>query len=112
VVGLGAGTGSAFSLLPAQNATGNWIKVVQRVPVRIALDNRQLDQHPLRVGLSTTVTVDIGNDRGPVLAQAPTQQPTAQTNVYDQLTGQADAEAAQIIRANLPAAATPGRAPR
>jgi membrane fusion protein (multidrug efflux system) len=107
VIGLGAGTGSAFSLLPAQNATGNWIKVVQRVPVRIALDNRQLDQHPLRVGLSTTVTVDIGNDRGPVLAQTPVQQPTAQTHVYDQLTGKADAEAAQIIRANLPQAAPP-----
>ena len=58
VQGLGAGTGAAFSLLPAQNATGNWIKVVQRVPVRIALDPKELAAHPLRVGLSTDVTID------------------------------------------------------
>ena len=102
VIGLGAGTGSVFSLLPAQNATGNWIKVVQRVPVRIALDNRELDKHPLRIGLSTDVTVDIRHDQGRVLASAPTQQPVAQTNVYDQMASQADAEAERIIRANLP----------
>ena len=58
VMGLGGGTGSAFALIPAQNATGNWIKVVQRVPVRIRLDRRELAQHPLRVGLSMTVTID------------------------------------------------------
>ena len=58
-MGLSAGTGSAFSLLPAQNATGNWIKVVQRVPVRISLDAKELQQNPLRVGLSMTVKVDI-----------------------------------------------------
>ncbi|MBT2144916.1 MULTISPECIES: HlyD family efflux transporter periplasmic adaptor subunit [unclassified Rhodanobacter] len=102
VIGLGAGTGSVFSLLPAQNATGNWIKVVQRVPVRIALDNKELDKHPLRIGLSTDVTVDIRNDRGSVLANTPTQQPVAQTDVYDQMASKADAEAEQIIRANLP----------
>jgi membrane fusion protein (multidrug efflux system) len=105
VVGLGAGTGSAFSLLPAQNATGNWIKVVQRVPVRIALDNKELDRHPLRVGLSTDVTVDISDDRGPVLAQAPAQQPVAETSVYDRLMDKADDEARHIIQANLPRAA-------
>jgi hypothetical protein len=55
VVGLAAGTGSAFSLLPAQNASGNWIKVVQRVPVRISLDAKELAAHPLRVGLSTAI---------------------------------------------------------
>ena len=59
VMGLSAGTGSAFSLLPAQNATGNWIKVVQRVPVRISLDPRELRTNPLRMGLSMTVKVDI-----------------------------------------------------
>ena len=59
VMGLSAGTGSAFSLLPAQNATGNWIKVVQRVPVRISLDPRELRANPLRMGLSMTVKVDI-----------------------------------------------------
>ena len=100
VVGLGAGTGAAFALLPAQNATGNWIKVVQRVPVRIALDDRELDRHPLRVGLSTKVTVDIRDDRGSVLTSAATT-PAAQTNVYDTVASQADAEAARIIRANL-----------
>jgi membrane fusion protein (multidrug efflux system) len=105
VVGLGAGTGSAFSLLPAQNATGNWIKVVQRVPVRIALDGKELDKHPLRVGLSTEVTVDITDDRGPVLAQAPAQQPVAETSVYDRMMGKADEEAQRIIQANLPRAA-------
>ena len=102
VIGLGAGTGSVFSLLPAQNATGNWIKVVQRVPVRIALDNKELDKHPLRIGLSTDVTVDIRHDQGSVLANTPTQQPVAQTDVYDQMASKADAEAERIIRANLP----------
>ena len=104
VIGLGAGTGSVFSLLPAQNATGNWIKVVQRVPVRIALNNDELDKHPLRVGLSADVTVDITDDKGPVLAAAP-QQPPAETSVYDQVAAQADAEAEKIIRANLGASA-------
>jgi len=101
VIGLGAGTGSVFSLLPAQNATGNWIKVVQRVPVRIALDNRELDKHPLRIGLSTDVTVDISNDQGSVLAGT-SAQPVAQTDVYERMASKADAEADRIIRANLP----------
>ena len=102
VAGLGVGTGSAFSLLPAQNATGNWIKVVQRVPVRIALDDRELDQHPLRVGLSADVTVDISHDQGKVLAAGPAQ-PAAETKVYDQIASQADAEADKVIAANLDA---------
>jgi membrane fusion protein (multidrug efflux system) len=102
VVGLGAGTGSVFSLLPVQNATGNWIKVVQRVPVRIALDNKELDKHPLRIGLSTDVTVDIRHDQGSVLANTPAQRPVAQTDVYGQMASKADAEAERIIRANLP----------
>ncbi|MDQ6648105.1 MAG: HlyD family efflux transporter periplasmic adaptor subunit [Pseudomonadota bacterium] len=102
VVGLGAGTGSVFSLLPAQNATGNWIKVVQRVPVRISLDNKELDKHPLRIGLSTEATVDITNDKGRVLADGSAPQPVAQTSVYDQMGSKADAEADRIIRANLP----------
>ena len=58
VIGFSGGTGAAFALVPAQNATGNWIKVVQRLPVRIALDPRQLAAHPLRVGLSMTATID------------------------------------------------------
>jgi membrane fusion protein, multidrug efflux system len=59
VVGIGGGTGAAFSLIPAQNATGNWIKVVQRLPVRIALDPRELAAHPLRVGLSMDADIDV-----------------------------------------------------
>jgi membrane fusion protein (multidrug efflux system) len=102
VVGVGAGTGSVFSLLPAQNATGNWIKVVQRVPVRISLDNRELDKHPLRIGLSTEATIDITDDKGSVLATAPAQQPVAQTDVYEQMASKADEEADQVIRTNLP----------
>jgi membrane fusion protein (multidrug efflux system) len=58
VVGIGGGTGAAFALIPAQNATGNWIKVVQRLPVRIALDPAELRAHPLRVGLSMTAVID------------------------------------------------------
>ncbi len=100
VVGMGAGTGSVFSLLPAQNATGNWIKVVQRVPVRISLDDKELDKHPLRVGLSADAVVDIKNDKGPVLAPGEAL-PAASTSVYDQIASQADAEADKIIRANL-----------
>jgi membrane fusion protein (multidrug efflux system) len=61
VVGFSGGTGAAFAVVPAQNATGNWIKVVQRLPVRIALDPRQLAAHPLRVGLSMTADIDVGN---------------------------------------------------
>ena len=89
-----------FSLLPAQNATGNWIKVVQRVPVLIALDDKELDQHPLRVGLSADVTVDISHDQGKVLAAGPAM-PAAETTVYDRIASQADAEAGKVIEANL-----------
>ncbi len=71
VSGLGAGTGAAFALLPAQNATGNWIKVVQRVPVRIALDEAQLAAHPLRVGLSMLAEVNVSDSSGSGLAEAP-----------------------------------------
>jgi len=101
VVGLGAGTGSAFSLLPAQNATGNWIKVVQRVPVRIALDPADLDRHPLRIGLSTAVTVDITDDKGDVLPKQPSTVAVAQTKVYDDVAAKADAAADAIVRDNL-----------
>jgi membrane fusion protein (multidrug efflux system) len=68
LAGLSAGSGSAFALLPAQNASGNWIKIVQRIPVRITLDPQELKQHPLRVGLSMTVSVDIHDTSGPVVS--------------------------------------------
>ena len=99
VAGLGAGTGAAFALLPAQNATGNWIKVVQRVPVRIALDPAELAQHPLRLGLSMLVSVDVADASGATLAAA-RSAPLAQTAVFDVLTEAADAEVARIIAAH------------
>ncbi|WP_250509107.1 HlyD family efflux transporter periplasmic adaptor subunit [Caballeronia sp. GACF4] len=98
VVGFSAGTGSAFSLLPAQNATGNWIKVVQRLPVRIALDPKELEQHPLRIGLSMDVDVTIKDEQGGQLGQAPNT--VYQTNVFDKYGDQADQEIARIIQQN------------
>ncbi|WP_392562151.1 EmrA/EmrK family multidrug efflux transporter periplasmic adaptor subunit [Orbus sturtevantii] len=80
VVGINMGTGSAFSLLPAQNATGNWIKVVQRLPVRIELDKQQVNQYPLRIGLSMNVTIDVRNDDGQVLATTQRTIPFYESN--------------------------------
>jgi len=97
---LGAGTGSAFALLPAQNATGNWIKIVQRVPVRIHVNPEELAKHPLRVGLSTQVDVNLHDQSGPVLAQQPPQKASFSTSVYDQQLGEADAMIAQLIHDN------------
>src|ERR1700675_2195441 len=84
VQGMSAGTGAAFALLPAQNASGNWIKVVQRVPVRIQIDDADLAKSPLRVGLSATVTVDTTSRDGPVLALEAADQPVGDTQVYTQ----------------------------
>ena len=100
ISGLGAGTGAAFALLPAQNATGNWIKVVQRVPVRITLDPKELAAHPLRVGLSMEVDVDVRDTSGKTEADAPRAAPFAQTAVFDVLAQAADAEVARVVRAN------------
>ncbi|HYP33645.1 MAG TPA: HlyD family secretion protein, partial [Burkholderiaceae bacterium] len=101
VKGMSAGTGAAFSLLPAQNATGNWIKVVQRVPVRIALDSKEVAQNPLRVGLSMNVTVDVADQSGRAVADTPrTQGAVASTTVFDSLQRDADAEVASIVAAN------------
>lgn len=101
---LGAGTGSAFALLPAQNATGNWIKIVQRVPVRIHINAEELAQHPLRVGLSTVVNVDLHDTSGPVLAQQAPQKASFTTNVYDRQLAEADAMITQLIHDNSLAA--------
>jgi membrane fusion protein (multidrug efflux system) len=100
VAGLGMGTGAAFALLPAQNATGNWIKVVQRVPVRIMLNPQQLEAHPLRIGLSTRVRVDVRNDAGEQLARAPREKPVLETNVYAIDEHEIDQRIAQIIAEN------------
>ncbi|HDR9470897.1 EmrA/EmrK family multidrug efflux transporter periplasmic adaptor subunit [Burkholderia multivorans] len=98
VVGFSAGTGSAFSLLPAQNATGNWIKVVQRLPVRIELDPKDLDKHPLRIGLSMQVDVNIKDERGDQLVNVPNT--VYQTDVFAKYGDEADAEIARIIAEN------------
>ena len=108
VAGLGVGTGSAFALLPAQNATGNWIKVVQRVPVRIALDAEQLKANPLRIGLSMDAEIDISQKGGKMLADAPRATAMSQTQVYSKLDQGADAEVDRIVAANLGRGATAG----
>jgi len=110
VAGLGVGTGAAFALLPAQNATGNWIKVVQRVPVRIALDPEQLKANPLRVGLSMDAEIDVSQKGGKMLADAPRDSALVQTQVYSKLDHGADAEVERIIAANL-GHETPRKAP-
>ena len=100
VAGLSAGTGSVFSLLPPQNATGNWIKVVQRVPVRITLDARDLAAHPLRLGLSMHVSVVTRGQDGPLVTDAPVGKPVLQTGVYDGQLERANRMVADIIAAN------------
>jgi membrane fusion protein (multidrug efflux system) len=102
VQGFSAGTGSAFSLLPAQNATGNWIKVVQRVPVRVALDPEEVKAHPLRVGLSTTATVDLRSESK--IKAATTDY---QTDIYKDLSAQADVIVRRIISQNAGPAGNP-----
>ena len=97
---LGAGTGSAFALLPAQNATGNWIKIVQRVPVRVHINADELAEHPLRIGLSTVVNVNLHDQSGPVLAQQPPKKASFSTNVYEQQLAEADAVIARLIHEN------------
>jgi membrane fusion protein, multidrug efflux system len=99
LVGLSAGSGSAFALLPAQNASGNWIKIVQRVPVRIALDPRELKAHPLRVGLSTTVTVDVHDTFGALIsAQVRSVPIPVQTSLGND--PEVEARIARIVTAN------------
>jgi len=98
VIGFSAGTGSAFATLPAQNATGNWIKIVQRLPVRIQFDQKELEAHPLRIGLSMQVAADTRDDSGTQLAAA--VNTTYRTDVFAQYGAQADAEIAKIIERN------------
>ena len=101
VAGLDAGTGSAFALLPAQNATGNWIKVVQRVPVRIALDAQELAAHPLKIGLSMRVAVDTTQRSGALAASTASGRPAWRTAVFDGELEQAAHRAGQVIAANM-----------
>jgi membrane fusion protein, multidrug efflux system len=107
VQGVGLGTGAAFALLPAQNATGNWIKVVQRVPVRIALRADELRAHPLRIGLSTRVSVETRDDSGPALAQSVRVEPVLTTGAYELDNRAIQARIAEIIRENTREGAPP-----
>lgn len=100
IVGLEAGTGSAFSLMPAQNATGNWIKVTQRVPVRIALRPEELAQSPLRLGLSMRVSVDTSDLHGPVLNTKMPPEPAYSTAIFNDELKNADNVVEQVISAN------------
>jgi membrane fusion protein (multidrug efflux system) len=103
VAGFGAGTGAAFSLLPAQNATGNWVKIVQRVPVRVALDPRELAAHPLQIGLSMRADVDVHDKSGARLPQLASTATPWSTEVFGLSERPADARVAAIISANEPA---------
>jgi len=100
IQGIAMGTGAAFALLPAQNASGNWIKIVQRVPVRIALDRNELAQHPLRLGLSMRVEADTHERGGAVLAAVPPAQAPFATSVYEPADQLIDKLSDEIVRAN------------
>ena len=102
VLELGVGTGGAFALLPSQNATGNWIKIVQRMPVRVVFTHpEQLDKDPLRIGMSLDATVDLHDESGPTLAHQVPSQPAFSTDVYQQQLAHADEEVAQIVHLNM-----------
>lgn len=107
IAGFAAGTGSAFALLPAQNASGNWIKIVQRIPVRIELDPAELQQHPLRIGLSVRVEVDTHDRSGAIVAEGSGKDKAtlSSTDVFTLQSKAADAEIARIIAANSSKAA-------
>jgi len=103
---LGIGTGSAFSLLPAQNASGNWIKIVQRLPVKIRLQPDNQEQYPLRIGLSMVAKVDIEDTSGKVLAQEPQVEARFDTDVYQNTLKDADQLVTKILRENIGASLT------
>lgn len=108
VLGMAAGTGAAFALLPSQNASGNWIKIVQRIPVRIGLDPAELEAHPLRIGLSMQIKVDIANDSGTSLTMSGPGRTAAvyTTTVFDTAGREADALIARIVADNSGKTAT------
>jgi membrane fusion protein (multidrug efflux system) len=101
VEGLAAGTGSVFSLLPPQNASGNWIKIVQRLPVRIALDSAELDKYPLRLGLSMKAEVETADTSGESLAKVSPSGARYETAVYGDDEKKAEQRIREIIAANL-----------
>jgi membrane fusion protein (multidrug efflux system) len=111
LLGITAGTGSALAVLPAQNASGNWIKIVQRLPVRIGLDPKELEQHPLFLGLSTDIEVDVHDRGGVALSQQPAWPSALSTEAYAAQDAGVEDEIRNIVSQNLvqPAQAAPGR---
>ncbi len=101
VIGIGAGTGSAFSVLPPQNATGNWIKIVQRVPVRISIEKEQIESFPLRIGLSMEATVNIKDVSGKMLATPQKLKPLYYTDIYQEQLDGVDTLIEEIFTQNL-----------
>jgi membrane fusion protein, multidrug efflux system len=112
VLGLTAGTGNALAVLPAENATGNWIKIVQRLPVRIGLVAKELEAHPLFLGLSTDVAVDVHDQSGATLSKQPAWAAALNTDVYADQEAGADAAINAIVAANLGRTAPPPMAQR
>lgn len=104
VLGIGFGTGSVFSLIPPQNATGNWIKIVQRVPVRISVDPETMKKYPLRLGLSAYVDVNITDIDLPMIAQTPSISPIGSTTVFELQMGEVEAVMNRILHENLASA--------
>lgn len=102
VFGVNPGTGSALALLPPQNATGNWIKIVQRIPVRIAFDAKELAEHPLQVGLSLRVTIDTHSKKGALMSQVVDKKPLYATSVFNDQLANANHEIDIILRQNAP----------
>jgi len=111
VTGFSPGTGGAFALLPPQNASGNWIKVVQRVPVRIALEPKELEAHPLQIGLSMKVDVDTHDRSAGRLQRAERKAPSQETRAFASADPQTDARIEQIIAANSTLTPTLSSAP-
>ena len=101
VVGIAAGTGAVFSVLPAQNATGNWIKIVQRVPVKIAISEEMLSKYPLRLGLSTEVTVDLHESNLPIIPKENPPGAIYTTDVFAEQEEGAEILIAKIIEENI-----------
>ncbi|AKZ65996.1 Membrane fusion component of tripartite multidrug resistance system [Candidatus Palibaumannia cicadellinicola] len=107
VESIGIGTGSVFALLPAQNASGNWIKIVQRLPIRISINPDNLDRYPLRIGLSTNVKVDLHNQKGPLLAPHKGNNIRYITEIYDNQLSEANKLVSNIIYNNCELSKSP-----
>jgi membrane fusion protein (multidrug efflux system) len=106
VIGLAPSTGAAFSLLPPDEGSGNWIKIIQRVPVRVVLDGAQLEKYPLRIGLSMRVTIDTHDHSGAVLTQVPSEQPVYATDIYSNEWTVANELVQGLVATNLQALAS------